>query len=430
MMLNDNSLVYDNNNKKYIVNKLLGEGGQGEVYLVNCESKPFALKIYKKKPSDEFIYNLKNNIKKGQPNSNFLWPIAYVEIDKNTVGYIMNVRTENFESFVKYLNGKVAFKNTYTLLNWCINICISFKKLHEMGYSYQDLNDGSFFLDTETGDALICDNDNVTADKNNLGILGKMRYMAPEIVRRENLPDIHSDRFSLAIILFLALCKGNPFEGEMIKKYDFIDENAEYELFGENPIFIFDNNNLSNRPIRGYHSNLLKYWPLLPSYIQEAFHKTFTNGLSDRENGRVTEIEWIKELTKFRNEIVSCSCGKQFYFGLEMQSNVCPYCGSRRPTRFAMIINKNIILLELGKFIYKTDLDKYSFEYDYKIGCIIPSKTNSNIWGIKLNLDHNIQVKDSYGNLRTINKDGVIPIIDNLEIKFDTNLIGIITKID
>ena len=63
------------------------------------------------------------------------------------------------------------------MINWCIELVKSFKLLHEKGFSYQDLNDGSFFFDPETGDILICDNDNVTADKRSLGILGKMRYM-------------------------------------------------------------------------------------------------------------------------------------------------------------------------------------------------------------------------------------------------------------
>lgn len=47
-----------------------------------------------------------------------------------------------------------------------------------MGYSYQDINDGSSFMDPNTGDLLIHNNNNVAADKKP-GILGKMRNMAP-----------------------------------------------------------------------------------------------------------------------------------------------------------------------------------------------------------------------------------------------------------
>lgn len=136
-------------------------------------------------------------------------------------------------------------------------------------------------MNPQTGDVLICDNDNVTANQKNLGVLGKMRYMAPEVVRGEHLPDTHSDRFSLAIVLFLTLCFGNPFEGECLKKYDIIDEKSDMEMYGTNPIFIYHKTNSSNRPIRGYHTTALKMWPMLPSYIQEAFHRTFVDGLLD-----------------------------------------------------------------------------------------------------------------------------------------------------
>lgn len=39
----------------------------------------------------------------------------------------------------------VNFSSLEIKLRWCIELCKSFKNLHEKGYSYQDLNDGSFF---------------------------------------------------------------------------------------------------------------------------------------------------------------------------------------------------------------------------------------------------------------------------------------------
>lgn len=45
--------------KKIIICNFLGEGGQGEVYLVNCNGKPYALKVYKNDVSSGFRFNLK-----------------------------------------------------------------------------------------------------------------------------------------------------------------------------------------------------------------------------------------------------------------------------------------------------------------------------------------------------------------------------------
>lgn len=411
----------------YKVEKLLGEGGQGEVYLVSNASDRYALKIYKHDVSSDFKWNLKNNIEKGSPSGEFLWPKKMLECPDGRIGYLMDLRPKNFVSFVSYLTGKHPFKNRATLIKWCISLCTAFKKLHEQGFSYQDINDGSFFMDPNTGALLICDNDNVTADKKNLGILGKMRYMAPEVVIGEQMPDVHSDRFSLAIILFMALCLGNPFEGERLKNYDILDEKAEYEMFGSNPIFVYHKQDKSNRPIRGYHASVLKRWAYIPIYVKEAFHRTFVDGLEDRENERTTELEWIKLLTKYRDELLTCPiCGYEYICGFEEKKryDVCPSCGKPTKDVCVLYLSKNKIVLEPEKMIYASHLDKYTSDYKTAVGKVVVNKNNPSLWGIKLALENDIEIKDCEGNEKVVAKDGVIPIVRNLKIRFKENLIG------
>ncbi|MCR5348225.1 MAG: serine/threonine-protein kinase [Bacilli bacterium] len=424
MILQENATIHIASKPCY-VDSFIGDGGQGEVYLVRYEGGQYALKMYKQEPSSSFLRNLRNNIENGAPDDNFLWPKTYVEAEGHK-GYLMDLRPKNYSSFVAYLNGRTVFKDVRTMVLWCIRLCQAFKKLHEKGYSYQDLNDGSFFLDKDTGALLICDNDNVTADKTNLGILGKMRYMAPEIVRGETLPDTHSDRFSLAVILFLALCKGYPFEGERLKEYNFVDDEAENELFGTRPIYVYNAKDPSNRPIRGYHTAVLKRYPTLPTYIKDAFHKTFVDGLSDRENGRVTEIEWIRLLARYADELVTCHCGHQFIMGLEepKRNDRCPDCGSRIPKIGILHIGKKMIVLEPGKELYRTHVDKYSSEYTEVVGEVVVNKKNPSLWGIRLHLDHDVLIKDATGKEVTISGTGVIPIVNNLKIKFSEDAIA------
>ena len=426
---------FEYDGQKITILDLLGEGGQGEVYLVNDGTSNYAFKYYKEIPSDDFKFNLKNNIIKGAPSSAFLWPKKYIEFDDETCGYLMDIRSKDYTSFVSYLNAKTKFKDQTTLINWCVELVKSFKLLHEKGFSYQDLNDGSFFLNPETGALLICDNDNVSADKTNLGILGKMRYMAPEIVRGDKdpytndrqMPDTHSDRFSLAVILFLALCLGNPFEGERLKKYVIVDEKAEYEMFGSNPIYIYNKDDTSNRPIRGYHTAVLNRYPSLPNYIKEAFHRTFTDGLKDRENSRTTEIEWLRLLSKYRDELITCyGCGKQYIFGFNEKKNnaTCPFCNKETKTFCFLHIGKSYIALEPGKFIYEPHIDKYSSEYNKPIGKVIQNKNNPSLWGIKLRLNNDVLIRDKTGVEKAVSKDGVIPILSYLKIKFNDSAIG------
>ena len=427
MRFRKNDTITLNENEKIVIEDFLGDGGQGEVYLVSYDGGRYALKVYKNEESSDFRYNLKNNIERGAPSNVFLWPKKLLDFEDGKIGYMMDLRPKNYVSFVSYLTGKNKFKNRRAMLHWCVELCLAFKRLHELGYSYQDLNDGSFFLDPDTGDLLICDNDNVTADKRNLGILGKMRYMAPEIVRGEQMPDVHSDRFSLAVILFMALCLGNPYEGERLKEYDIIDEEAEYEMFGKKPVFVYHKTDKSNRPIRGYHSSVLRRWAYVPLYIKEAFHRTFVDGLTDRENERTTELEWLRLLNKYRDEILVCPyCGYEYIAGFSEKKryDACPACGKPTKEFCSLYVGKNTIILDLGKKLYKSHIDKYSSEYNKCIGIVVANKNNPSLWGIKLALLDDVEIKDSEGNVKTVSGTGVIPIVKNLKIKFNENTIG------
>ena len=75
-------------NETFVVEDLLGEGGQGEVYLVSNGGQKYALKIYKGEVSRDFRFNLKNNIEKGSPSEDFLWPKRLFERADGKVGYL------------------------------------------------------------------------------------------------------------------------------------------------------------------------------------------------------------------------------------------------------------------------------------------------------------------------------------------------------
>ena len=200
--------VYGNT---FTVLEFLGGGGQGNVYKVQCGGREMALKWYHKatidkmKDPDEFYENLMANIKKGAPTSAFLWPEELTEKCDGSFGYIMGLRPSNYEELTRFLiwdakkrRMKASFASITARCNAAINIIEGFRALHNDGYSYQDLNNGNFFIDPSNGDVLICDNDNVSERGVNFGIAGKQRYMAPEVVLG-GVPDKRSDRFSYAV---------------------------------------------------------------------------------------------------------------------------------------------------------------------------------------------------------------------------------------
>jgi hypothetical protein len=155
------------------------------VYRVDYDGLQKALKWYfpkRLKEPQKFRANLENNIKIGQPADVFLWPEDITESGGDTFGYIMPLRPHEYTDFSRFLIGRAAFAGLTAMTNAALQIVSGFRALHNKGYSYQDLNDGNFFVNPKTGGVLICDNDNVSAFGKSSGIAGKARYMAPEIV--------------------------------------------------------------------------------------------------------------------------------------------------------------------------------------------------------------------------------------------------------
>jgi len=150
----------------------LGRGGQGVVYLCEFNGQQYALKWYLHDYPDSFYNNLKKNVQNGSPNKSkaFLWPLMLTDKQHDSYGYVMGLRPSGYYDFGAFLENKVGFKSISAMLNCAIAICAGFQDLHQAGLSYQDLNEGNFFVNPDTGNVLICDNDNVIPQGYNLGI--------------------------------------------------------------------------------------------------------------------------------------------------------------------------------------------------------------------------------------------------------------------
>lgn len=430
--LKPNSSLKTISGEEILVKEVLGEGGQGIVYKVLYQDKECALKWYSKGVGDsteQFYENIKRNIQKGSPAPTFLWPIALTQIqDGKFFGYVMNLRKEEYKDFDLFLLNRVQFKSFTAIVNAALQITASFRKLHNLGLSYQDLNDGNFFINPESGDILICDNDNIAPDGWNLGIQGKPKYMAPEVVNSTKLPDTFSDRFSLAVVLFMLLCKSHPLDG--LKDNNHIDPaKNEMNLYCLDPVFIFDPDNETNRPNPEIHRNALLFWQIYPEHIQNLFIKAFSNELMQNNgNGRedrIMEKTWLKELSLLRSEIATCPyCGEETFFDTQQEKCQCINCDKTFDRPPVLRLRNGDVILQPGRNIFQYQIDD-SVEIAMESlgdasGEVIQNKNNPSIWGLK-NLGKKPWVKHTPQGKEEVCETGkVIPLARGLKILFGT----------
>ena len=312
--LKNGDLVNLTNGSQAKIIEELGRGGQGIVYRVEIGGKQMALKWYLNAPYHKFYKNLEDNTSKGAPSDAFLWPEFVTKRERGSYGYIMPLRPKGYYEFGHYLLAKRQFKSFEAIVNAAMKICEGFKLLHLRGYSYQDLNDGNFFINPDNGDVLICDNDNVMPNNDKSGILGKARYMAPEVVCGSKVPNTESDRFSLSVILFMLFYANHPLEGARVLACPCMTEQFEKKFYGSEAIFVYDKDNDSNRPVRGVHNNVLRRWMALPGILRDTFITEFSKDKLQNPEKRITEREWQKIIQQLRDMLVICpQCGKESF---------------------------------------------------------------------------------------------------------------------
>lgn len=395
------------------ITQVLGQGGQGTVYRASYRGRDHALKMYfpnKLRDPAMFRENLQRLCEEGSRSPVFLMPKMLTEQTGDGFGYLMELIPPGYVPFTDILNARVKFSGLYSVVNAAVRITAAFRELHNSGRSYQDLNDGGFFIRPTDGDVLICDCDNIAPYGEHLGIAGKPGYMAPEIVRGEKAPDKLTDRWSLAVVLFRLLLRGDPLEGRKVLNSVCLTEDAERRHYGFEPIFVYDPDNDSNRPVRGVHNNIIKFWRIMPDYIRDAFTQSFTVGSAQPEK-RLIEKQWLDLLIRMRNDICACSCGAQgFISGSEHDSEgrvICP-CGEHYQPPLALHLGRQRILLFDGARLFDDSVSV--------IGEVVRNKINPSLWGLKNLSSDNWQCTLPNGQEKQVVPGSAAPIFTGTKI--------------
>lgn len=411
------------------VEKLLGSGGQGEVYQADLNGQSVALKWYYPHyiPSDPSLQErLEAAIESGAPNDKFLWPMELVSApDMEGFGYVMPIRDSQYKGLVEMMAGRIE-PSFRALTTAGFQLADSFHKLHSKGLCYRDISFGNVFLNPDNGDVLICDNDNVDIDGLGTGsIAGTPSFMAPEIVRGEAKPSTKTDLFSLAVLLFYMFIWHHPLQGKREADIRCFDAPAKAKIYGTEPVFIYDPNDDSNRPVPGYQDNAIELWQIYPQFLQELFIKTFTVGL-DNPNERTQETEWRQAMIRLRDSIVYCPrCGAENFYDWEFtkasggKSKPCRSCQADILLPPRISIGKNLVMLNYDATLFPHHIDgQKPFDFSQIVACVNQNPANPSIWGLKNLSDRKWNSTTADGNVREVEPGRSVALAVGTKINF------------
>jgi hypothetical protein len=169
-----------------------------------------------------------------------------------------------------------------------------------------------------------------------------------------------------------------------------LDLPAMTRLYGTEPVFIFDPNDSSNRPVPGYQDNAIRAWQIYPQFIKNLFIQSFTEGLRDPRNGRVRETIWRDKMIELRDSILYCRCGAQSFYDLERMKATggdpgeCWSCHQKLSLPYRIRIGDKIVMLNHDTQLFPHHLDKSrAGDFSRPVAAVGQHPHDRNIWGLR-----------------------------------------------
>src|SRR5262245_15024149 len=122
--------VIEGTGQRLLAEKLLGCGRQGQVWQAQMDGRSVAVKGYhqdKATPAQREV--LVRLVQRKPPASCFLWPLAMVDDQEGSFGYVMEMRESRFRPLADF-STRAAVPTFCNLLTTCMQLADAFGRLH------------------------------------------------------------------------------------------------------------------------------------------------------------------------------------------------------------------------------------------------------------------------------------------------------------
>jgi serine/threonine-protein kinase len=216
----------------YRIEKVIGEGGMGTVYLASHTKIPnrvSAIKVLK----SNFLQNenLKNRFRRemeimsGMTHENI---VKLEQFDEDDLGMYLIMEYFKGVEIDDYLKNKIGVFPEEKAVPLMIQILKAFSFAHKKGIVHRDIKPGNILINQEADQVKVLDfgiakmKDDISMQTKSGAQIGTVFYMSPEQVHGKEL-DARSDIYALGVTFYQMLTGINPYH----------DLNTEYEIYNK-----------------------------------------------------------------------------------------------------------------------------------------------------------------------------------------------------
>lgn len=326
--------VVDKNGVSYTVIKNLGEGSQGQTFLL--EGGKYIVKLYKHVVNTTELKSKINFLRNLDMDKRY-YSVPMKEIVSPKCGYI-----SEFASGMMPLLGLIKQEGTFeqwfestggTLKRYgvLIKLASAIRTLHSKGLVYCDLSPNNVYVSEKPSkcNVFMIDMDNLRYKTSIIHNIYTRYYGAPEVVKEIAPNTPMSDCYSFAVIAYKLLTFTHPLIGDKVSDGEL--ELEEQALRGGLP-WVEDPKDGSNSRSTGLPSSFF-----VAESIMNLFHRTFEEGLNNPMK-RPSMGEWFDALNEALNDLLMCkSCRIHYPFS---NKGHCPLCEEKPDQPLTLTIQR------------------------------------------------------------------------------------------
>lgn len=416
-------VLSEDGQREFTVDCLIHTGsGQGDIYKVHAGKDVYAMKLFHTGKVKRIRRQIENLRRRGKASSAFVHPLHIVKVGE-AIGYVMEyVSDDLYDDGSILFNGievddgqgniirmELPFNQKIAIM---YNIAEAIKILYEADIALMDLKFENIKINKYDMSVKILDTDTAVGSRTKPIVSGTIGFMPPLTMRGEEVPNKYNDSFAFGVMVGMTFWGCHPLIG---RKYEEpCSTNIDTYTFATNPIYIFNRNAPSNRPLDS-NKRVTERMKKYPQYFVDAMHQTFVDGLYDGKK-RVEPREWQEILVRLYNDHYLCRhCGEEHFFGGTAKH--CNVCGALLEPPIKLMCDKNSapgVHLFNGAELWSTEL--WGDQSNYQLFKVVVSDYDKK-YGLLCTGAQSVTAELKNGQCREFQRGETIPIFMDAVLK-------------